>query len=80
MKCSLWIGIILTLALLCTGFVFAQKPAKNVNPRSTPALLRPRNYPRRPMTRSLPPRRPTSGTWVGHAQKAKDLLEQVNQD
>lgn len=80
MKRNLWIGIVLCLALLCTGFVFAQKPAKNVSPKKHPNLAAAQRLSAQAYDKVIAAQKANEWDLGGHAQKAKDLLEQVNQE
>ena len=80
MKRYLWIGIVLFLALLCTGFVFAQKPVKNVSPKRHPNLAAAQKLSAQAYDKVIAAQKANEWDLGGHAQKAKDLLEQVNQE
>ena len=80
MKRNLWIGIVLSLALLCTGFVFAQKPVKNVSPKKHPNLAAAQRLSAQAYDKVVAAQKANEWDLGGHAQKAKDLLEQVNQE
>lgn len=80
MKRNLWIGIVLSLALLCTGFVFAQKPVKNVSPKKHPNLAAAQKLSAQAYDKVIAAQKANEWDLGGHAQKAKDLLEQVNQE
>lgn len=81
MKRNLWIGIVLCLALLCTGFVFAQKkPAQNVSPRRHPNLAAAQRLSAQAYDKVIAAQKANEWDLGGHAQKAKELLEQVNQE
>jgi len=80
MKRKLWIGIVLSLALLCTGFVFAQKPVKNISPKKHPNLAAAQRLSAQAYDKIVAAQKANEWDLGGHAQKAKDLLEQVNQE
>lgn len=80
MKRNLWIGIVLSLALLCTGFVFAQKPVKNVSSKKHPNLAAAQRLSAQAYDKVIAAQKANEWDLGGHAQKAKDLLEQVNQE
>jgi len=80
MKRNLWIGIVLSLALLCTGFVFAQKPVKNISPKKHPNLAAAQRLSAQAYAKIVAAQKANEWDLGGHAQKAKDLLEQVNQE
>jgi hypothetical protein len=80
MKRNLWIGIVLSLALLCTGFMFAQKPVKNISPRKHPNLAAAQRLSAQAYDKVVAAQKANEWDLGGHAQKAKELLEQVNQE
>lgn len=80
MKRNLWIGIVLSLALLCTSFVFAQKPVKNISPKKHPNLAAAQRLSAQAYDKIVAAQKANEWDLGGHAQKAKDLLEQVNQE
>jgi hypothetical protein len=79
-KRKLLIGIVLVLALLCTGLVFAQKPAKNVSPKRHPNLAAAQRLSAQAYEKVIAAQKANEWDLGGHAQKAKELLEQVNQE
>lgn len=81
MKRNLWIGIVLSLALLCTGFLFAQKkPATSVSPKKHPNLAAAQRLSAQAYDKVVAAQKANEWDLGGHARKAKDLLEQVNQE
>ena len=80
MKRNLFFEIVLALALLCTGFVFAQKPVKNISPRRHPNLAAAQRLSAQAYEKVVAAQKANEWDLGGHAQKAKELLDQVNQE
>lgn len=81
MRRNLWIGIVLSLALLCTGFLFAQKkPVTNISPKKHPNLAAAQRLSAQAYEKIVAAQQANEWDLGGHAQKAKDLLDQVNQE
>ena len=75
--------LILALALLlaCTALVFAQKkPAQNVSPKRHPNLAAAQKLAANSYQKVLAAQQANEWDLDGHAQKAKDLLDQANQE
>ena len=75
--------LILALALLlaCTALVFAQKkPAQNVSPKRHPNLAAAQKLSANAYQKVLAAQQANEWDLDGHAQKAKDLLDQANQE
>ncbi|MBZ5522826.1 MAG: hypothetical protein LAP21_11365 [Acidobacteriia bacterium] len=78
---NLLIGVILAIALMCTGLVFAQKkPAQNVSPRRHPNLAAAQRLSAQAYEKVIAAQKANEWDLGGHAQKAKDLLDQANQE
>jgi hypothetical protein len=75
------VGIVLTLVLLCTGLVFAQKkPAQNVSPKRHPNLAAAQRLTEQAFNKITAAQQANEWDLAGHAAKAKDLLDQANQE
>lgn len=73
------IGIVLTLALLCTGLIFAQKkPAQNVSGKRHPNLAAAQRLSAQAYQRVVDAQNANEWDLAGHAQKAKQLLDEAN--
>ena len=75
--------LILALALLlaCTALVFAQKkPAQNVSSKRHPNLAAAQKLSANAYQKVLAAQQANEWDLDGHAQKAKDLLDQANQE
>ncbi len=66
--------------LLVGGVAVAQRPAKNVSGARHPNLAAAQDLSRRAYQRILEAQRANEWDMAGHAQKAKELLEQVNNE
>lgn len=67
------------LALLCGGIVLAQAPVQNVNPHHHPNLAAAQRLSDQAYQKILTAQQANEWDMQGHAQKAEELLEQVNQ-
>ena len=70
----------LSALLLCGGVVLAQKPAQNVSPRRHPNLAAAQHHAEMAYQKILAAQEANEWDMAGHAQKAKELLEQVNNE
>ena len=66
------------LTLLVTGLALAEKPVRNVSARRHPNIAAAQELARRAYDRISDAQRANEWDMGGHAQKAKELLEQVN--
>jgi len=66
------------LSLLLAGLAFAQKPVRNVSARRHPNLAAAQSLSRQAFERISAAQKANEWDMGGHAQKAKELLEQVN--
>jgi hypothetical protein len=81
MRKNLLVSIVLALALLCTGFVFAQKkPVQNVNAKRHPNIAAAQRLSVQAYEKIVAAQQANEWDLGGHAQKAKELLDQVNQE
>jgi F0F1-type ATP synthase membrane subunit b/b' len=80
MRRNMLVGVVLALVLMCTGLVFAQKPVKNVSPRRHPNLAAAQRLSAQAYDKLVAAQKANEFDLGGHAQKAKDLLEQANQE
>ena len=72
---------LMAFLLLCTGMVFAQKkPAQNVSPRRHPNLAAAQKFSAQAYQKVVAAQQANEWDLGGHAQKAKELLDQVNQE
>jgi hypothetical protein len=71
----------LVLALLCTGLVFAQKkPTTNINAKLHPNLAAAQRLSALAYKKIVAAQEANEWDLGGHAQKAKELLDQANQE
>jgi F0F1-type ATP synthase membrane subunit b/b' len=80
MKRNVLIALILVLVLLCAGMVFAQKPVKNVSGARHPNIAAAQRLVAQAYERITAAQKANEFDMGGHAQKAKDLLDQANQE
>ena len=81
MKRNRLIGIVLALAMLCTGLVFAQKkPVQNVGPKRHPNLAAAHRLTSQVFQRIVDAQNANEWDLAGHAQKAKQLLDEANEE
>jgi len=72
---------VVLLAVLCTGLLFAQKrPAQNINPNRHPNLAAAQRLSAQAFEKIVAAQQANEWDLNGHAQKAKDLLDQVNHE
>jgi len=78
---KLLIQAVLIVSLLFTGVIIAQKkPAQNVSPRRHPNLAQAQNLSAQAYQKIVAAQKANEWDLQGHAQKAKELLDQVNQE
>ena len=74
-------SILLTLSLLCTGLVFAQKkPVENISGRRHPNLAAAQRLVDQAFNKITAAQEANEFDMDGHAKKAKELLDQANQE
>ena len=66
--------------MLVVGIAVAQKPARNVSGARHPNLAAAQQLSRQAFNRILDAQKANEWDMDGHAQKAKELLEQVNNE
>jgi hypothetical protein len=66
-------------ALLCGGIVLAQAPVQNINPHHHPNLAAAQRLSEQAYQKILAAQQANEWDMEGHAQKAKELLDQVNE-
>ena len=81
MRKSIFAGLC-ALLLVVAGVVFAAQPppARNVNPRRHPHIAAAQQAARRAFNQIVEAQRANEWDMEGHAQKAKELLDQVNNE
>lgn len=72
--------VVMALALLCTGLLSAQRPPTNINPRRHPNLAAAQRFSVQAYQKIVDAQQANEWDMNGHAQKAKDLLDQVNDE
>ena len=72
---------VVVLALLSTGYLFAQhQPAQNINPRRHPNLAAAQRLSGQAYDKIMAAQQANEWDLNGHAQKAKELLDEVNRE
>lgn len=72
---------VIVLAMLCTGLLFAQKkPVQNISARRHPNLAAAQRLADQAYQKIVAAQRANEWDLNGHAQKAKDLLDEVNRE
>jgi hypothetical protein len=66
--------------LLCSGLVLAQKPAQNVSPKRHPNLAAAQRLSEQAFQKVIAAQQANEWDMNGHAQKAKELLDEVNKE
>lgn len=74
------VGGLCGLALLAGGVVLAQKPADNISPRRHPNLAAAQRLSTEAFEKIVAAQAANEWDLDGHAQKAKELLDQVNRE
>lgn len=75
------IAFVLTLALLCTGLVFAQKkPAENISPKKHPNMAAAQRLTDQAFQKITAAQQANEWDLAGHAKHAKELLDQANEE
>ena len=74
------VGGLCGLALLAGGVVLAQKPADNISPRRHPNLAAAQRLSTQAFEKIVAAQAANEWDLDGHAQKAKELLDQVNRE
>ena len=73
--------LVTLLALLLTGLMFAQKqPVQNINPHRHPNLAAAQKFSAQAYDKIVAAQQANEWDLNGHAQKAKELLDQVNHE
>lgn len=81
MRGRLLLRTLLASALLCTGVLFAQnRPARNVSGRRHPNLAAAQRLSQQAYEKVVAAQQANEWDLGGHAQKAKELLDQVNRE
>ena len=77
---KLLVAVLLAVALLLGGVAMAQKPVDNVNPNRHPNLAAAQRLSQQAYQKVLAAQEANEWDMNGHAQRAKELLEQANQE
>jgi len=78
---NLFLALVLAFTMVCTGLVFAQKkPVTNISARRHPNLAAAQRFSVQAYDKIVAAQQANEWDLNGHAQKAKALLDQVNQE
>jgi hypothetical protein len=81
MRRNLLVRLVMVLALLLSGLAFAQKkPAQNVSSKKHPNLAAAQRLTAQAYQKVTAAQQANEWDMEGHAQKAKDLLDQANNE
>ncbi len=73
------VRVLLGAALFCGGMAIAQRPVENINPHHHPNLAAAQRLSEQAYQKIVAAQQANEFDMEGHAQKAKELLDQVNQ-
>ena len=76
---SLW-SLVLGVMLLVGGVALAQRPTRNVNPNRHPNIAAAQRLTQQAWEKISEAQRANEWDMNGHAQKAKELLDQANRE
>jgi hypothetical protein len=74
------LGTFLGVALICSGVVFAQKPQEDISGKRHPNLAAAQRLSRQAWERITAAQGANEWDMDGHAAKAKELLDRVNEE
>ncbi len=77
---KLFVTATIAAALFCGGVAMAQKPVDNVSGKKHPNLAAAQNLSQKAWEKITAAQQANEWDMAGHAAKAKDLLDQVNQE
>ncbi len=81
MRKNLLLQVVLVLALLGAGVLFAQnKPVRNISARRHPNLAAAQRLSQQAYEKIVAAQQANEWDMGGHAQKAKELLDEVNRE
>lgn len=78
-KAKLVLGSVLSAALICGSVALAQKPAENISGKKHPNLAAAQRLSQEAFEKIAAAQQANEWDMDGHAAKAKELLEQANQ-
>jgi hypothetical protein len=77
---KLFVTATIAAALLCGGVAMAQQPVENISAKKHPNLAAAQNLSHKAWEKITAAQAANEWDLAGHAAKAKDLLDQVNQE
>jgi hypothetical protein len=78
MKKQMILGSIMSIALLFSGLIYAQKPAENISAKGHPNLAAAQRLCRQAYDKIAAGQQANEWDMEGHAAKAKELLDQAS--
>ena len=79
-KAKFVLGSVLGVALICGGVAVAQKPVDNISGKKHPNLAAAQHLSQQAWEKVTAAQQANEWDMQGHAAKAKELLDQVNQE
>ena len=80
MRKNLLVAVVLSVTLLFTGLILAQKPDRNVSGKRHPNIAAAQRLSSQAYQRIVDAQNANEWDLAGHAQKAKQLLEEANDE
>jgi F0F1-type ATP synthase membrane subunit b/b' len=80
MRANVVVCSLLAVALLCSGIVLAQKPVQNISGKRHPNLAAAQHLCEQAFQKITAAQQANEFDMEGHAQKAKDLLDEANRE
>ena len=80
MRKNLLVAVVLSVTLLFTGLILAQKPDRNVSGKRHPNIAAAQRLSAQAFQRIIDAQNANEWDLAGHAQKAKQLLEEANDE
>ena len=77
---KLFVGVLVAVLLLTGAIIAQKKPAQNVSPKRHPNLAQAQTLSAQAYQKIVAAQKANEWDLQGHAQKAKELLDQVNQE
>jgi len=79
-RAKVFIQVLFVVAVFCTGVLFAQRPARNISAARHPNLAVAQRYCGMAIIKITAAQEANEWDMEGHAQKAKELLTQANNE
>lgn len=79
-RLNVFTAVGLALALIFSGYLFAQRPERDINPNRHPNLAAAQRFINQAFQKINDAQHANEWDMSGHAQKAKDLLDQASHE